>query len=267
MAPDSIIDTSKPSAGRIYDCLLGGHHNFDVDRQVADQLLLFTPFLSKATRLQRWCLQDLAVALTEGRLFDVLIDFASGLPTNDHIHHAVLPGTTVIYSDSDPIVVEYGREILADTPNTYFFQADMRRPEELLNRSEVQTILAGRRRVALICWGCSLFLTDQELMDVAHGLYDWAAPGSCWAFNAQGADINPDDPGVIQAVRLYQRIGSPVYVRSLQQIVQLLQPWRVDEQGWTSLLAWHNLDQTMLSERDRRTFGASGGGYGGFLIK
>ncbi len=28
----SIADTSAPNAGRIYDFLLGGHHNFEVDR-------------------------------------------------------------------------------------------------------------------------------------------------------------------------------------------------------------------------------------------
>src|SRR3954465_2141329 len=135
MTTESIIDTSKPSAGRIYDYILGGHHNFEVDRQAADQIMHHVPFITKAMRLQRWCLQDLALELTEKRGFDIIIDFASGLPTNDHIHHVVPAGTTVIYSDFDPMVVEYSREILANTSNIYFFQADARRPEELLNRS------------------------------------------------------------------------------------------------------------------------------------
>src|SRR4029453_14753104 len=156
MSTESIIDTSRPSAGRIYDYILGGHHNFEVDRQAAEQVIKLIPFLPKAMRLQRWCLQDLALELTEKRGFDIVIDFASGLPTNDHIHHVVPRGTTVIYSDYDPVVVEYGREILSDTANTYYFQADARRPEELLNRPEVQGILDGRRDIALIHWGISL---------------------------------------------------------------------------------------------------------------
>ena len=33
------------------------------------------------------------IELAERRGYDLLIDFASGLPTNDHIHHVVPPGT------------------------------------------------------------------------------------------------------------------------------------------------------------------------------
>ena len=73
----------------------------------------------------------------------------------------------MIYSDYDPVVVEYAREILGDTPNVYFFEADARRPEELFNRPEVVRILDGRRDVALVYWGIPIFLTDQDLIHVA----------------------------------------------------------------------------------------------------
>ena len=39
MPEDNIVDASKPSAGRMYDYYLGGNHNFEVDRQAADQVL------------------------------------------------------------------------------------------------------------------------------------------------------------------------------------------------------------------------------------
>ena len=145
----SIIDASVPNAGRIYDYLLGGHHNFEVDRRAGDQLKGLLPFLPKVMRLQRWCLQDIAHEFTEVRGYDVIIDFASGLPTMDHIHTAVKPGTTVIYSDNDPVVVEYAHEILGNTPDVYFFEADAGRPEEQLNHPEVQGVLGGKRDVAL----------------------------------------------------------------------------------------------------------------------
>ena len=146
MSQDSIVDASKPSAGRMYDYYLGGNHNFEVDRQAADQVLKILPFAAKFVRLQRWALQDIAVELSEKRGFDIIIDFASGLPTVDHIHHKVKKGTTVIYSDYDPIVVEYTREILKDTSDVYFFQADARHPEELLGRPEVEEIISSSRK-------------------------------------------------------------------------------------------------------------------------
>ena len=47
MPKESIVDASVPSAGRIYDYLLGGHHNFQVDRMAADQLVALAPFVPK----------------------------------------------------------------------------------------------------------------------------------------------------------------------------------------------------------------------------
>ncbi|MCI0393971.1 MAG: SAM-dependent methyltransferase [Chloroflexi bacterium] len=267
MSRESIVDTSRPNAGRIYDYLLGGSHNFEVDRQAAERIRQLAPFLPKAMRLQRWCLQDLAVELTKNRGYDVIIDFASGLPTNDHIHRVVPPGTTVIYSDYDPVVVEYAHEILAGTPDVYFFQADARRPEELLERQEVREILAGRRNIGLAFWGVSGFIADDELAYTARRLYEWAGPDSCLAFNAQGVMPDPDSPEVIKVMELYRQTGAPLHIRSLDRCVELLQPWSLIPPGFISLLDWHGLDTSTLTQEDIRNFGPGGGGYGAYLAK
>jgi hypothetical protein len=264
---ESIIDTTKPSAGRVYDYLLGGHHNFEVDRQAAEQLITLLPFGAKFVRLQRWCVQDLAVELTEKRGYDVIIDFASGLPTNDHIHHVVPPGTTVIYSDYDPVVVEYAREILADTPNTHFFQADARRPDELLNRPAVQEILNGRRDVAIIYWGIAIFVPAEDLAYAARTLYEWSGPNACMAFQAQGATMNPEDPRVQRLKQIYAGMGSPLSIHSLGAIQQILHPWRADDHGFVDLLDWHSLGRDTLSAEDVEAFGNAGGSAGAYLIK
>jgi hypothetical protein len=266
MSKESIIDDTRPNAGRIYDYILGGHHNFEVDRQAAERIIQLLPFLPKALRLQRWCLQDLAVELTEKRGFDLIIDFASGLPTEDHIH-IVTEGTTVIYSDRDPVTVEYGREILGDAPNVHYFQADAGRPEELLNNPQVQNILDGRRDVALIYWGISMFLPEEQLAHAARVLYDWSGPNSCWAFNAQGAVDTPTDPAVLQVQKIYEQTGSPQYFRTLERYKQLLEPWQADEKGHISLLDWHGFDETLMNEADRKIFSSTSGMYGAYLAK
>ena len=267
MPQDNIVDASKPSAGRMYDYYLGGNHNFEVDRQVAEQVLKLLPFLSKYLRLQRWALQDIAVELTEKRGFDVIIDFASGLPTNDHIHFKVPKGTTVIYSDYDPVVVEYTHEILKSTPDTYFFQSDATRPEELLNRPEVQKILNGRRKIAFVLWGVSMFLSDEGIAHTVKYLYDWASPGSCLVFNAQGSDVNQENPGALQIKKIYEQTGSPIYTRSLARYIELLHPWKLEEKGFISLLEWHGFDGSELGKEDKEAFGPEGGGYGAYLVK
>jgi SAM-dependent methyltransferase len=267
MPEDNIVDASKPSAGRMYDYFLGGNHNFEVDRQAADQVLKLMPYSAKYLRLQRWALQDIAVELSGERGYDVIIDFASGLPTQDHIHYKVKKGTTVIYSDFDPVVVEYARDILKDTSNVYFFQADVRRPDELLQRPEVEKILHGQRKVAFVVWGIGIFLKDEDIAHTTHYLYDWAAPGSCLAFNAQGADLNPDNPALIQSFKIYEQMGSPMFARSLKRYEELIYPWQLDAKGFVSLLEWHGFDQSELSKEDAEGFGPLGGIFGAYCVK
>jgi len=267
MPEDNIVDASKPSAGRMYDYFLGGNHNFEVDRQAADQVLKAVPFMSKFARLQRWALQDIAVELSENRGYDVIIDFASGLPTQDHIHYKVKKGTTVIYSDYDPIVVEYTRDILKGTQNVYFFQGDARRPEDLLNRPEVQKILGGRKKVAFVMWGVTAFLEDKAIAHAARYLYEWCESGSCLAFNAQGVSFNSEDPAIIRLMKIYQDIGQPGITRTLEEFQKLILPWHTDDNGFIDLLKWHGLDQSELGKEDVAAFGPLGGGFGAYCVK
>lgn len=264
MPEKTMIDASGPNAGRVYDYLLGGHHNFEVDRRVGDQVKTIFPFLPKAMRLFRWCLQDVARTLTVERGFDTIVDFASGLPTVDHLHTAVAPGTTVIYSDRDPITVEYGREILSDTPNAYYFQADCRWPEELLNRSEVQEILGDNRHLAFVSWGITMYLSDAEIAHMARFLYDWSGEGSCWACNLVSGD--PEDPAVAKVNEMFTRMGDDVYLRPLETFKELIKPWHPDELGFRSMAMWHGIELDMREE-DFKAFGAGDPGHGAYLVK
>ncbi|MEI6291054.1 MAG: SAM-dependent methyltransferase [Chloroflexota bacterium] len=263
---DNLIDTSKPSAGRIYDYMLGGSHNFEVDRQAADALYVYMPFITKFARLQRWALKDVAEELTFKRGYDVIIDFASGLPTMDHLHTFAKKGTTIIYSDIDPVVVEYAREILAGVENTYFFENDACYPEQLLNIPEVKKILNGRRKVGIGFWGFSTFQNDEELAHSMQSLYDWAAPGSTLAYNANSV-TNPDDPEIKKSIELYKSFGSPFYVRSLESHKKLISPWKASQDGFISLLDWNGFDQSIMSELDEASLGPQGGGFGAFITR
>ena len=264
MPEKTIADASVPNAGRIYDYLLGGRHNFEIDRQVGDQIKGLVPFLPKMTRLSRWCLQDVGRTLTEERSFETIIDFASGLPTMDHLHTAVAPGTTLIYSDIDPVCVEYAREILGDTPNVYYFQADCRRPEELLARSEVKEILGDNQHVAFVYWGISMYITDEDIAHIASTLYDWSHESSCLAFYISGG--KPGDPAVDKMLDLYRQMGQEIYSRSLEVFKELVRPWRADELGYRTMEQWHGIEVAM-SEEDLKTFSAGGAGYGVYLVK
>lgn len=259
--------TNRPNPGRVYDYILGGTHNLEVDRQAGEMLRQNAPFATKAMRLQRQCLQDLGVELTVNRGYDIVIDFASGLPTNDHLHDVVKPGTTVIYSDSDPGTLEAARSILAGKENVYYFEGDARYPEKLLENPDVQQILNGRRKVALVYWGVSGFLPDADIVHAARYLYEWSDANSCLAFNLQGAGMDPNNPIVARIMKLYTQMGSQLYPRSVEKYQELLRPWQPSGRGFISFLEWHHLSEDEMSEEDQRIFTASGGGHGAYLLK
>ena len=88
MKPDSqqpsLSDASQQNAGRVYDYLLGGSHNFEIDREIAEQLIKQVTILPKLAKLTRWFLgKSIREAVKRG--FTGFLDFASGLPTVDHI--------------------------------------------------------------------------------------------------------------------------------------------------------------------------------------
>ena len=265
MVKDSIVDSSKPNPGRIYDYVLGGGHNFEVDRIAAEELKKLTPFVHKYARLQRWSLKMIAEELTLKRGYDVIIDFASGLPTNDHLHFQVSPETTVIYSDIDPVTVQYAQEILEGTPNARTFESDAGYPDMLLSNPEVQEILKGRRKVAFVLWGVSSFLSDDAIKNAAQVLYDWAAPGSCLAFNSQ--TMLPDHPLLGPTLDIYKRMGVTLYARRPEDHLALLEPWRIDGDGFTPLLKWHGFEESEFVSDDYREFGPTGGGHGAYFMK
>ena len=142
----SIADASRPNAGRIYDFLLGGSHNFEIDRQAAQGLLQMVPEMPQWVRLIRWFLGE-AVRRLLADGFTRFLDFASGLPTVDHIHQIAPKGTKVIYSDIDPVTVAYAQDIIKGNPDVACVECDAGQPEKLLQSGIVKKCSASHDRL------------------------------------------------------------------------------------------------------------------------
>ena len=121
--------------------------------------------------------------------------------------------------------------------------------------------------VVIFVGGISIFLTDEELVPVPRTLYDWAGPGSCWAFNAQGAGANPDLPEMAELFKMYAQMGTPLHIRSVEAYREMLLPWQPNGDDFISLLEWHGFDQSEMSAEDQKAFGPAGAGYGVYLSK
>src|SRR5215213_784140 len=201
------IDSSKPSVGRIYDYVLGGHHNFEVDREAARQILKAVPSYPTWARLNRWFLQMIAARwAAEGQRN--ILDLGSGLPTQGHFHECA-PDSRVLYSDYDPVTAAYAREVLGDNPSTLYLQADATDITTILAAAE--QFFGGQRKIAIGCIGVAYFVDDANLARIMQLLHNWAAPGSIMAFSFVYVDMT--NPLAQQTLDIYKRNAANVYIR------------------------------------------------------
>ena len=246
----SIADSSKPNAGRIYDFLLGGNHNFEVDRLAAQQVLQFAPFLPKLLKAIRWFLGESVRRLAEAG-FTQFIDFASGLPTIDHIHQVAPAGTKVIYSDIDPVTVAYGQEILKDNPGTRYAVCNAGKPEDLLNAPVVSQLFGNSRRVAIGFSGIAWFVNDDQVSHAMKVLYEWAEKGSCLFLSDSGFEGGKLSPALQGTKDIYEKIGSPMTFRTLDTLKELIRPWKLKEPGFLPLEEWFGMKAEVAEETQK----------------
>jgi hypothetical protein len=258
----SIADSSKPNAGRIYDFVLGGNHNFEVDRVAAQQIIKLAPYFPKLARTIRWFLGE-AVRRLVAEGYTQFIDFASGLPTVDHIHQVAPAGTKVIYSDIDPVTVAYGQEILKNNPNARYVACNAGKPEDLLAAPVVSQMFGTNRRVAIGLNGIAFFLSNDQLGHAMKVLYDWAAKGSRLFLCDSGFESSTVAPELQETFKIYEKLGQPMTHRNLSTLKELVRPWNVMEPGFLKLEEWIGMKAVVAEETEK----ASGYSFKGAILE
>ncbi|MFJ6017296.1 SAM-dependent methyltransferase [Streptomyces sp. NPDC092952] len=148
-----ILDLSKPSVARMYDHLLGGTDNYQVDRDACAELLRMAPSTRDLALVNRAFLVR-AVRYLADRGVRRFLDHGSGLPTSPNVHEiaqAVDPSCEVVYIDNDPVVAAHGNMSLAEDPSTTaVLEADMRETEKIFESPQVKRLLRGQQPVAAL---------------------------------------------------------------------------------------------------------------------
>jgi hypothetical protein len=217
------IDTSKPHLGRIYDFMLGGHHNYEVDRQAAARILEVAPTYPKWARANRWFLQFVASEWERAGRKQVL-DLATGLPTKGHFND-LMPAARILFTDNDPLSVAYGEELLAGNPNMRYRLADLSHPETLI--AEAEAFFGEDRVLAISCIGIAYLVPDSVLSAVLRALHAWSAPGSVLSITF-GTFVEGGDQAQLEAaLEAFRRHGNvSMYLRSSDELIELARPWR-----------------------------------------
>lgn len=175
------IDVSVPSVARVYDAILGGKDNFEVDRAIADETLRVLPGARIGAQAHR-AMMGRGVRFLAEQGIDQFLDLGSGLPSGENTHEiaqSVNPEARVAYIDNDPIVLAHGRALLANNAYTKVATADLRDPADVLSRPEVAGLLDFSRPIALLMLGVIHHVGDAEDPNGVVAAYrDAVAPGS-----------------------------------------------------------------------------------------
>ena len=259
-----IADDSTPNVGRIYDFLLGGNHNFEIDRIYAEKIVETVPFTPKLARLVRWFLGVAARRLMQEG-FTQFVDFASGLPVQDHIHQIAPEGSRVLYSDHDAVTVAYAKEIIGDNPDVAYVQCDVRHPEALLNSSLMEKIFDRTKKTAFGLNGITYFLSDEECEHTLKTLYDWADKGD--KLYLCDSEWDEDKPSAKRIFELYSKIGQATFSHSRKKMATLSGRWKPADPGYASLEEWIDISNTSISIKTEELSLVGGSMYGVILEK
>jgi hypothetical protein len=254
------VDLSRPSPARVYDFFLGGSHNFDVDREMAAQLLQVAPDVADVMRANRAFLRRaVRFMLAEG--ITQFLDLGSGIPTVGNVHeiaHQADPAAHVVYVDIDPVAVAHSRAMLDDVESAAIVQADLRFPEDILNAPEVARLIDFSVPVGLLCVAVLHFIDDNSgPAEALRRLRDTVCAGSLLAISHAVEQARSDSDQVAQ---LYLRAGNRLAARSDDEIRAFFGEFSLVDPGLVFLPVWRPDSPDDVDEHPERFVALAGVG-------
>ena len=225
--------SDRPNAARIYDHLLGGYHNFEIDRKAADYALQIYPDSRLSAQACRAFLRRVVRFLAEQGI-DQFVDVGSGIPTAGNVHEIaqqVNPDARVVYVDIDAIAVAHSQAMLKGNATALAIQADARQSDKILAHPEVRKLLDFERPAAiLLLLVLHAVPDDDEACGIIRSFRDALAPGSYVAISHATRDDAP--PGVLDQLGALTR-GSPTPTidRTLAEVKRFFEGLELVEPG------------------------------------
>jgi hypothetical protein len=234
----SSFDPSAPNVARVYDYLLGGKDNFEVDRMMAASLVEILPPLPRMlVENRRFVTRAVTWVANQGvRQF---IDLGAGFPTQPNVHEsvqAVNSSARVAYVDYDPVVISHLNGLIASHDDRVIVvDGDVRDPG---------TVLAGIRgsSIDLSAPACVIIALVLHFMDgetatkLAHQYTAALAPGSYLIITIGRGDgdvadrFNASYNAGISGARLYNH--SVAEFASFFDGLEVIPPGFTDAQLW-----------------------------------
>ncbi|MGW2515273.1 SAM-dependent methyltransferase [Streptomyces scopuliridis] len=233
------IDTSTPHSARFWNYFVGGKDNYEVDREVGDQIKEIFPGLVDVALTSRHFLGRAVRELVVERGIRQFLDIGTGLPTADNTHEVaqrVAPDARIVYVDNDPLVLAHARALLTSTPEgrTDYLDADLFDPESILKAAAGALDLS--RPVALMILNTLGHVADY---DQARSLVSRLMAGLPSGSYLVISDSTATSEGMIAASEAYNASGAvPYYVRTVEEIAGFFEGLVLVEPGIAQVTRW-----------------------------
>jgi hypothetical protein len=240
-----VIDTTRPSVARVYDCFLGGKDNYEVDRKVFLQVDAVAPQMKLLARAGRRWLVRVTRFLTREAGIDQFLDLGAGLPAAENTHQAaqrINRDARVVYVDNDPVVAAHGRAVLEENDRTHLVMADLTRPDEILTHPDITRHVDLSRPVALIHSNTMHHVADTEGPAEIMRRYVELLPSGSYLVLSHFADPQDDGPGSelardVEEIFTRGAIGSGFF-RTRKAIEEYFTGLQMIEPGLVPLNEW-----------------------------
>jgi hypothetical protein len=257
------VDPTRPSPARMYDYMLGGTRNLQVDREATERFLAQWPDLLDAASANRGFLRRAARMMAQTHGIRQFLDIGSGLPTQNNTHeavHQIAPDARVVYVDLDPMVLMYARELLTDAGTTAVIQADLRDPDRLLADPDLRRMIDFSQPVGVLMTAVLQFVADASDPWALVARYMRAVvPGSYLALSHITGD-KLSVQSVQTGVEVYQAATERAHPRTKAEIarfftgLELVPPYPGAEPGLANVGQWGAEDPAAANSDGAQAF-------------
>ncbi|WP_225730269.1 MULTISPECIES: SAM-dependent methyltransferase [unclassified Nocardia] len=236
---DDTVDLDTPNIARMYDYVLGGGANFEIDRQAAEAIPADMPGSRMWAQANRAFVGRAVTALCELGI-DQFLDLGSGAPTVGNPHEIALrhnPNARVVYVERELVAVEYARIVLADDPQASMIRADLRDVDGVLNAASAAGIDFARP-VAILAMAVLDLLEEIEPAELVAAYRDACSTGSALGIShAVAFTLTAEQQERVLSVM--RRTNTPgAGFKTVGDVTELMHGYTLLEPGVVPLDAW-----------------------------
>ncbi|WP_406690167.1 SAM-dependent methyltransferase [Saccharopolyspora sp. ID03-671] len=237
----SHADLTRPNIARMYDYLLGGSANFEVDRQAADHALALVPTERDYSYANRSFLGRAVRYLATEAGIDQFLDLGSGVPTVGNVHEIArehCPHAKVAYVDWEPIACHHARHLLGDDPQVSVTELDVSDAEAVLRAPGVAELLDFSKPVAVLAFGILDLLPDPDGAALVERYRDACVPDSALAVS-NNAQLSRTDTEIEALRSLLAGTSTPhLHIRTPDEVEALFPGYTLVTPGVVPAAHW-----------------------------